>query len=149
MMISALITRGDGGDEAIYALLTAHSRVQPYDLPLLCTLIRGPDQQRIPLGTLVPANEVLGDGGDKLGFHGLRLYATPLFGDLRQHSKSLATVSDFQKGIWSAGTFRVRRLNDALAFSETSTKRRRSIDFVTLGDDWPKLKVSPKRRALA
>jgi len=233
MMISALITR-DAADEAIYALLTAHSRVQDYDGPLKCKLVRGPGQPRITLGTLVLPNEVLGDDGDKLGFHILRLEATPLFGDVRQHAKSLATVRNFRNGIWSAGTVRVRRLNDARAFTETATQWRnrgggvynrkgrvagempnveiedlgktlefsycglvtrgrhrplgdprahgaplisesgalsaiivgaadqdtlvypveelrkgRSIEFVTLGDDWPKLKVSPKQRAVA
>ncbi|WP_257554686.1 hypothetical protein [Sphingobium sp. CFD-2] len=112
MMISAIITREDCEDDNLYLLLTAHSHLLPSAEEVSCTLIRGPGKQRLALGTLVPPEEVLGPESSNLGFHVIRLEATPLFESQRENAKPLATVRNFREGIWSDGLFHVRRLND-------------------------------------
>lgn len=114
MMISAIITREDCEDDNLYLLLTAHSHMLPSAEELSCTLIRGPGRQRLSLGTLVPPEEILGPESASLGFHVLRLEATPLFESPRENAKPLATVRNFRAGIWNDGLFNVRRLNDPL-----------------------------------
>jgi len=116
MMISAIITREGSNDDNLYLLLTAHSHILPNDKEVACTLVRGSGKQRLALGTLVPPETVLGPESARLGFHVVRLEATPLFNSLRENAKPLAIVRNFRKGIWNDGTFNVRRLND-LAWS--------------------------------
>ncbi|EKU73360.1 MULTISPECIES: hypothetical protein [Sphingomonadales] len=112
MMISAIFTREDCEDDSLYLLLTAHSHLLPSAEEVSCTLIRGPGKQRLALGAMVPPDRVLGPESSKLGFHVLRLDATPLFEKPRETAKPLATVRNFREGIWSDGLFHVRRLND-------------------------------------
>lgn len=231
MMISAILAKDDGKDDNLYALLTPHSYFVAPTEEVRCDLMRGRGQPRLKLGTLILASDLLGEGSNKLGFVVVRLEKTPLFQDLRSVAKPMATVKNFRAGIWGAGAFKVRRLNDlsglepvgakhgnrrifrsnrkgrisgdiedvaipdrnaileyaycglvtrgrdrplgearalgapvisqsgalsaiivgeaeneTLVYPVEELRKGRSIDFVTFGDDWPKVKVTPSGR---
>ena len=122
MMISAIITREDEGDDNLYALLTPHSRVQAPAQEVACELIRGPGQSRLELGTLMPSSDVLGQDSEKLGFFVLRIERMALFGGPRPIAKSIVIVKNFRNSIWGSGSFKVRRVNDAAVIESRSKK---------------------------
>jgi hypothetical protein len=112
VMISAFVAKSNDSDDSIYALLTPHSKVESPTRPVRCQLMRDPGQPRIELGALIPAEDILGAEGEKLGFLVLQLDETPLFKDVQSAAKPVATVKNFRNGVWGGGNFKVRRIND-------------------------------------
>lgn len=126
MMISALVTKEGSDDNNLYALLTPHSRISAPTQAVDYELVRGPGLSRLALGTMIPASEVLGEGSENLGFLVLRIAKTPLFPNIRSTAKPVATVKNFRDGIWGAGAFKVRRLNDSAGLEPVGSTRGNS-----------------------